>query len=84
MSTGVSETVEFQMGQIFQSMGNKDQYIRINPDLLHAKPEMDNVQPDNLKALKEAGIYCAERHFEVLDKLASQVVEIGIKTYSLT
>jgi uncharacterized protein len=69
MMSGVSETVEYQVAKLFASLGKSEQYIRINPELEHASPEMDDASEENINALKEAGIYCAEKNSEELDKI---------------
>jgi uncharacterized protein len=75
MMSGVSETVEFQMGQLFSSMGKPEQYIRINPNLGQASSDLDNASVENINALKEAGIYCAESNYEKLDKIVDRLLE---------
>ncbi len=72
--SGAVDTVDFQLQQIFESEGCAQNYIRINPKLGNAKPEMDNASSLNLEALKEAGIASAELNDETLDYIANYLV----------
>jgi patatin-like phospholipase/acyl hydrolase len=74
MMSGVSQTVHYQLKQIFGSVGKPDQYIRIEPELHNANADMDDASPKNLKALKEAGIRSAES--EENDMKLNKVVEL--------
>ncbi|WP_071515822.1 patatin-like phospholipase family protein [Geitlerinema sp. PCC 9228] len=75
MMAGVSETVDYQVEQIFQTIENPKQYLRVNPEItdeeMHA---MDNATPENLTALKELATYTAECHREELDNVVEQLV----------
>ena len=56
MMSGVSETVDYQLEQIFKSVDARNQYLRINGQMPpEISPEMDNVKPENLIALKKFG-----------------------------
>ena len=53
MMDGVADTVDYQLGQIFDAADVPDQYLRINGELpANIDPAMDCVEPNNLKALK--------------------------------
>ena len=69
MMSGVSETVDFQLQQIFDAAGKPGNYLRVEPELGNASPEMDDVSRENLDALREAGQSAAEKQDEELDKL---------------
>jgi patatin-like phospholipase/acyl hydrolase len=75
MLAGASETVDFQLKHIFDAIGCGDTYYRISPDIGKASIEMDDASPENLKALKEAGIAAALLHHTQLEKIASFLVE---------
>jgi uncharacterized protein len=75
MMSGASETVDYQIGKIFKILGKPDQYHRIMPDLNLAAPEMDNVSPENIEALRQAGILCADKNDELLEKIAKVLIE---------
>jgi hypothetical protein len=59
---------------IFDSVGKKEQYLRINPDLYNADPAMDNVEQENLAALREAGDYAFEKNQEDLEKFIDLLI----------
>ena len=53
MMDGVSDTVDYQLKQIFDAADASEQYLRINGELpLEVDPSLDCVEPANLKALK--------------------------------
>lgn len=74
MMSGVSETVDFQLGQIFDAAGSPDQYMRITPKLGAAKPDMDDASPDNLRDLRDAGQEAAQENQARLESLAKLLV----------
>jgi patatin-like phospholipase/acyl hydrolase len=74
MMSGVSETVDYQLHQIFDSVNCSDQYLRINPGLGLASPEMDNATEENLTALEEAGAECASDNYNKLTEFAQQLI----------
>jgi len=54
MMDGVSDTVDYQLKQIFDAGDATNQYLRITGELTpNIDPNMDCVEPTNLKALKE-------------------------------
>ena len=56
MMAGVSDTVDYQLRQIFEAADSRKQYLRINGELpAGIDPNMDCVDPENLKALKAFG-----------------------------
>ncbi len=68
MMSGVSETVDYQLAQIFDAIEAPDQYLRINTPLpADVNPEMDDASMENLLALKEQGTYIAEKNSENID-----------------
>ena len=74
MMSGVSETVDYQLEQIFDAVGKPKQYVRINPTLGDASPELDNASMANLNALKEVGIESAENNDEELTNIAQLLI----------
>ncbi len=60
MMSGVSQTVHYQLRQIYAAIGKPGQYIRIEPEIHGAKADMDDASPKNLNALREAGMRNAE------------------------
>ncbi|MCF6360378.1 MAG: patatin-like phospholipase family protein [Cyclobacteriaceae bacterium] len=55
MMSGVSETVDYELMQLFDTTGHPEQYIRINGELKNQDASMDNVAPENFKALERFG-----------------------------
>jgi patatin-like phospholipase/acyl hydrolase len=56
MMAGVSDTVDYQLQQIFEAAGVTKQYLRIDGELTRdIDPGMDCVEPENLQALKAFG-----------------------------
>ncbi len=75
MMAGVSETVDYQVEQIFQTIDNPKQYLRLNPEITDPQMyAMDNATPENLNALKELATYTAETHRDELDNIVEQLV----------
>ena len=71
MKAHVHNTVHHQLKQIYDAIELKPHYLRIDPDLGDASTEMDDATPDNLFALKEAGIACSEANANDLSELAA-------------
>lgn len=80
MMSAVSETVDYQLRKLYDSINKKNQYVRIMPDLYTADSEMDNTTADNLEALRQAGL---SNVMEFDDKL-SEVAETLIADYEPT
>lgn len=73
--SGVSEVVDFQLRQIFDSIGATGQYLRINTELpSDVSLEMDDVNPKNLIALKELGTYTAQNFDTQLDAFIELII----------
>ncbi len=77
MMSGVDQTVDFQLRQIFQSAEANKQYIRITPELNNANALMDDASEENLAALKEAGTKASEqgRIRRLLERAADLIIE---------
>ena len=74
MMSGVSETVDYQLQSIFDSVNRLDQYLRVSPDLHNASPEMDKVSGNNLELLLEAGDRAVEKYRPEIDSFAEKLV----------
>jgi patatin-like phospholipase/acyl hydrolase len=74
LMTGNSDTVDYQLTQMFDAVEAPDQYLRIDPILGDASPEMDNGSVENLEALREAGTESAENHAEELEEFADLLI----------
>jgi uncharacterized protein len=55
MMSGVSETVDYQLQQIYNAVGKSGQYVRINAALKFASPELDDASVENLDKLNQDG-----------------------------
>jgi patatin-like phospholipase/acyl hydrolase len=67
MMDGVSDTVDYQLKQIFDAADVPEQYLRINdvlPD--NIDPALDCVEPANLKALKNFADQLFEQHKQTI------------------
>lgn len=72
-----AETVDYQLSQMFQTLGNRNQknYYRLNPSLKNASPEMDNVKQDNLDALIQAGLSYVNENKETLNQIVQKLIK---------
>lgn len=71
---GVTETVDFQMKQLFQSAGCPDNYFRFEPDLGNASDNLDDCSADNLQALYHAGRAASERYSGMISRIAGKLL----------
>lgn len=75
MMGGVSETVDFQLKQIFGTTETPQNYIRLEPSLEKADVAMDDASPENLKKLQKAGEYNAQVRFKgEIERIASLLI----------
>lgn len=74
MMDGVSETVDYQIKRIYETTDVPHQYLRISPDLDRASPDLDDTRPENLRALKEAGVRSAQGHYQRLSEFAQLLI----------
>lgn len=74
LMSGNSETVDYQLKQIFDAANNGDDYYRLTPSIYNASPEMDNACEENLQALKEAGMQYVSQYSEMLDSIVEKLV----------
>jgi len=70
MMNGVSQTVDYELKQIYDAVSSHQQYMRIDPILGDAKSDMDNASETNLKALEAAGVESAEKYDKELERVA--------------
>jgi hypothetical protein len=61
--------------QIFDATNSGAFYHRIQPGLQDAKSAMDDVSPENLIALKEAGLKYISDNQKELDSIIKQILE---------
>lgn len=75
MMSGNSETVDYQLKQMFKAVKHQGSYHRIQPSLHNAKSQMDDVSPQNLNALHEAGLVYIANNEEKINKVIDQILE---------
>ena len=70
MMTGVAETVNYQLIQIYDAVERPNQYLRITPDLSHEEEPLpiDDASEEKISALVRIGKAQAEKYKEKLDK----------------
>ncbi|MEG4282551.1 patatin-like phospholipase family protein [Microcoleus sp. A006_D1] len=69
MMTGVAETVNYQLIQIYDAIEKPNQYLRINPDLSKEQPlPIDDASEQKISELLRIGKEQAEKYSEQLDK----------------
>ena len=74
VSSGNNETVDYQVNQLFRHAGVSDQYLRLSPVLETASAELDDATPENLKALKEAGLHCVEEYNSKINAIVDKII----------
>jgi patatin-like phospholipase/acyl hydrolase len=74
MMSGVAETVDYQIKQIYNAVEKPKQYLRIDPDLGLASREMDNASTENLRNLQEAGMDSARKMDKELTEFAKLLI----------
>ena len=67
MMSGVSETVDYQLNQLFVAVDKPDRYLRINSELLFADMGIDNTSSENLLALEQEGTRITKEYNGKLD-----------------
>lgn len=68
------EVVHYQAQKLFESKGCIGNYIRIDPPLGMAQPEMDDVSDKNLKDLENAGKNYVSQNTGYLDNLVDMLI----------
>ena len=71
MMSGVSETVDYQLMQIYDAVEKSEQYVRVNAPLLFASPDMDDASIENLEKLHQEGASFAKNFNTQLNKLVN-------------
>jgi patatin-like phospholipase/acyl hydrolase len=70
-----AEVVDYQLRQLFAANGHANSYVRIEPSLGKAKPDMDDASPANIQRLIDAANACIEENLEALDCIAQKLSE---------
>ena len=76
LTSSVSETVDFQMQQLFTCNDVPDSYIRLEPPLLSSDSRMDNASKRNIKALSEAAQSFIGENSELLEKISQRIIKL--------
>ena len=74
MMSGVAETVDYQLRQMFRAIDAPERYVRIQAKLRTEHADMDNAEAENLSYLKELGIETAEIHAPAIEAFARLLV----------
>lgn len=76
MMSGNSETVDYQLMQIFDTLApeDKNDYHRLDPDIGLASPKMDDAKPTNMEALRQAGKAFISENRDELELIVSKLI----------
>lgn len=76
MLSGNSETVNYQLMQIYDTMQPPDtkDYHRLAPEIGLASPKMDNAKPENMEALRQAGKTFILENQDELDTIVKKLI----------
>lgn len=75
MMAGVSETIDYQLRQIYDAVGAPGQYLRLQAPLRRENAAMDNAEQSNLRELAELGTELAEKSDAELDRFVQLLLE---------
>jgi patatin-like phospholipase/acyl hydrolase len=77
LMSGNSETVDYQLRQMFLSLDPADQgdYYRLDPGLKEACSEMDIATPENIENLHQAGLAYVTSHADLLNEIAEKIIQ---------
>ena len=77
MMSANSETVDYHLGKMFETLDPADQkdYIRLKPSLGSASSEMDLATPANIEALFEAGNTFVYENTNQLNEIVKKLIE---------
>lgn len=74
LMSSVSETVDYQMQQIFMINGVKDKYIRIEPPILTADIRIDNASQRNIQKLESAAKNFIDHNSPLFESLCKSLL----------
>jgi len=77
LMSGNSETVAYQLMQMYRRQDTEDQnhYFRLEPELKEACSEMDIATEDNINNLYQAGLTFVFENKKQLEKIAARILE---------
>jgi patatin-like phospholipase/acyl hydrolase len=69
-----AEVVDYQMQKIFSAAGCPENYIRLEPALGKAQPDMDDASDKNIEKLTEASHAFIQENIERLEEIVEQLI----------
>lgn len=77
LMSGNSETVAYQLTQMYLTLDPKDQrdYYRLEPGLKEACSEMDEATPENINNLYQAGLTFVHDEIDMLEEIAKKIID---------
>jgi len=81
MMSGVSETVDYQLREVFEAVNKGEQYLRIDPALDKNNSqlaELDNASHGNVETLLKIGASVADKYYTDLEKIAMKLIDNNI------
>lgn len=80
LMSGVAETAHFQVNELFESIGHKANYLRIDTEFrgdnpLHPEPDLDDARPENTEKLKNFGRELADENEEGLRNFLKAIIK---------
>jgi hypothetical protein len=67
-----SEVVDYEMRLLFRE--HPEGYVRLEPSLGNAKPDMDDASDENIRNLRQAGLDYIDSHRTELDKVVERLI----------
>lgn len=79
MMSAASEVVHYQLKQMFRTLEPEDavDYLRLEPELHDARPDMDDTSQENVVALHEAGLKYIADHEGELERVVDRLIELN-------
>jgi len=79
MMSSSSEIVDYQLKALFKAVDCSSCYVRIEPDLCNASPDMDNVSDRNISNLVHAGLNYVANNEDLLNDIVDKLIENDIR-----
>lgn len=77
MMSAQTNTCNYQLQQIFQSVDRLSQFTRIETEISRASADMDNASKNNIRNLRRIGKKCAKDHEGELKRIARELLAQG-------
>ncbi|MEX2591163.1 MAG: patatin-like phospholipase family protein [Anditalea sp.] len=75
LMSGNAEIVSYQLKWLFDAGLQPESFIRIEPDLLHAKVDLDDASTINMNALREAALNYVAKNEALIDAIVVKLVK---------